>query len=157
MAFRALSHPISIGGEEHMAKSWIRAIVLSVTALLCWCVAIVFNPPHFEFLLGIFAVVLSVLSVCFLTIAMIRQIKPDVSGYKIFAWTDALIGAGVVLYAIYDMLTATGWFAGIVGFLLLIIAVPIVILLLILDFVFYKWNKKAQAAPDNSADTAKKS
>ena len=125
-----------------MSKSWKRAIVLLAIALCCWYVEIVVNPSNYEMLLGLTAVVFTVLCVCFLVIALIKQIKPDASSYKIFAWIDGILGIGATIYAIYDILTATGWFAGILGMLLLILVLPVIILLLIIDFVLYKRSKR---------------
>lgn len=125
-----------------MSKFWKRAIVSFFVAFVCWYLAIVIMPADFEVLLGIAAIVTSILCVCFFVIAIIKQIKPNVSNYKIFACTDGLIGIGVTIYAIYDILTDTGWFAGLVGTLLLIFVVPVVLLLLIIDFILYMRNKK---------------
>lgn len=124
-----------------MSKYWKRAIALFVVACICWYVVIVIIPPHFEGILGITAVASSILCVCFLVIAIIRQIKPGVSSYMIFALTDGLLGVGVTAYAIYDILTDTGWFAGLLGMLLLIFVVPVIIVLLIIDFILYKKSK----------------
>lgn len=111
-------------------------------ALACWFVEIVIIPSNFEMLLVITAVVSSILCICFFAVAVIRQIKPHISGYKIFALADAIIGICVTAYAIYDILTDTGWFAGIVGVLLLIFVLPVILLLLIIDFVLYMRNKR---------------
>ena len=102
-----------------MWKSWGRAIALFAVAFVCWYV-----------------------EMCFLVIAVIRQFKPEISGYQIFAWTDALLGISVAAYAVYDILTDTGWFAGILGYVLLIFVVPVIVLLLVIDFVLYKRRKK---------------
>lgn len=125
-----------------MLKLWRRTIALFVLAFACWYVEIVITPSHLEVVLGICAVTISILCVCSLAIAIARQIKPDASIYKVFAWTDGLIGIGVIAYAIYDILTATGWFAGLVGMLLLLFVVPVVLLLVVIDYVIYTRNRK---------------
>ena len=125
-----------------MLKSWKRVLILFAIALACWFVEIVIIPSNFEMLLVITAVVSSILCICFFAVAVIRQIKPHISGYKIFALEDAIIGICVTAYAIYDILTDTGWFAGIVGVLLLIFVLPVILLLLIIDFVLYMRNKR---------------
>lgn len=125
-----------------MSKSWKTVIVFFVTAFVCWYAGIVINPSNFELILWIAAVIASILCVCFFIIAVIKQIKPNASPYKIFALTDFLIGIGVSAYAIYDILTDTGWFAGLFGAILLIYVIPIILLLLIIDFILYIINKK---------------
>lgn len=128
-----------------MWKSWGRAIALFAVAFVCWYVEIVFVPPGiWASFLWLAAVTASILCLCFLVIAVIRQFKPEISGYQIFAWTDALLGISVAAYAVYDILTDTGWFAGILGYVLLIFVVPVIVLLLVIDFVLYKRRKNKQ-------------
>lgn len=129
-----------------MSKSWIRAIALFVAACVCWYVEIVINPSGLEPVMALLAVISTVLCVCFLVIAVLKHIKPNVSAYKIFAVTDILIGIGVTIYAIYDILTDTGWFAGLVGMLLLIIVLPVILLLLIIDFIVFMINKRSRCS-----------
>lgn len=124
-----------------MQKSWIRALILFVAAAACWYGEIVINPSNFEVILGFATMVTSILCICFLAIAIIKSINSNASGYKIFAWTDSLIGIGVLAYAIYDIVTATGWFAGLVGMLLIIFVIPVILVLLIIDYVLYRINK----------------
>lgn len=126
-----------------MWKSWGRAIALFAVAFVCWYVEIVFVPPGiWASFLWLAAVTASILCLCFLVIAVIRQFRPEISGYQIFAWTDALLGISVAAYAVYDIMTDTGWFAGILGYVLLIFVVPVIALLLVIDFVLYKRRKK---------------
>lgn len=131
-----------------MSKLWIRAIVSLVITLFCWFMEIIINPYGLEGVWGIGAVVTSILCVCFFAIAIIKHIKSDVSAYKIFAWTDGIIGVCVLAYAIYDILTDTGWFAGLLGLLLIIFVIPVILLLLIIDFVLYIINKKRKHKVD---------
>lgn len=132
-----------------MSKSWKRAITLFVVAFVCWFVEIVINPSGFEMIMFFLAVISTVLCVCFLVIAVLKQIKPNVSVYKIFAVTDTIIGIGVTTYAIYDILTDTGWFAGLLGMLLLILVLPVILLLLIIDFIFYMINKRRRCSKES--------
>ena len=108
-----------------MSKLWRRTIVLFVIAFACWYVGLVITPSDFEVIIVISAVTTSILCVCSFAIAIMKQIKPDASKYKIFAWTDGLIGIGVIAYAVYDIMTSTGWFAGLLGMLLLMFVIPI--------------------------------
>lgn len=47
---------------------------------------------------------------------------------------DTLPEISVAAYAVYDILTDTGWFAGLMGSVLLIYVVPVIVLLLVIDF-----------------------
>ena len=127
-----------------MSKLWRRTIVLFVIAFACWYVGLVITPSDFEVIIVISAVTTSILCVCSFASAIMKRIKPDASKYKIFAWTDGLIGIGVIAYAVYDIMTSTGWFAGLLGMLLLIFVIPVVVLLLIIDFILYIRNKKGK-------------
>lgn len=137
-----------------MSSSWKRVIISFVVAVFCWYVVLI--PENFGVVMELeelapvilyTAVVATILSICFLVTAIVRQIRPDVSGYKIFAWADGLIGAGVTIYAIYDIQTDTGWFAGLFGMLLLFLVVPVTVLLLIIDIVLYKRAKNRNKSP----------
>lgn len=103
-------------------------------------------PSGFFEIFEIAAVIASILCLCFFVVALVRQFKPGASGYRIFAWTDGLLGIAVTAYAVYDILTDIGWFAGILGSILLIVVVPVNILLLVVNFVLYKRNKKRNEA-----------
>ena len=124
-----------------MSKFWRRSIILFVLAL-CSCFLGVITKSSFTHIIWVIVTVISsLLFICFLSIAIIKQIKKESSAYKIFAWTDAVIGILTIIYAIYDILTDTGWFAGILGYMLLVYVLPIIILLLIIDYVIYIRNR----------------
>lgn len=53
-----------------------------------------------------------------------------------------MLGISVAAYAVYDILTDTGWFAGLMGSVLLIYVVPLIVLLFVIDFVLYRRSKK---------------
>lgn len=115
-----------------------RVVNYSCSMLVCWYIGIVISPLNLELILCFVAMVSSILCICFTIIAIMKQIKPNVSGYKIFAWIDSIIGVGVGIYAVYDILTDKGWFAGLLGWLLVIFVIPVIVALLIIDFILYK-------------------
>jgi type III secretory pathway component EscT len=45
-------------------------------------------------------------------------------------------------YAVYDIKTSTGWFAGIIGALILMLVVPVLVVLLLGDFVVWFIRRK---------------
>lgn len=53
-----------------------------------------------------------------------------------------MLGISVAAYAVYDILADTGWFAGLMGSVLLIYVVPLIVLLFVIDFVLYRRSKK---------------
>lgn len=55
---------------------------------------------------------------------------------------DTLPGISVAAYAVYDILTDTGWFAGLMGSVLLICVVPVIVLLLVIDFASVSFRQK---------------
>ena len=47
------------------------------------------------------------------------------TGYAVFAVTDIILALMTAAYAVYDIKTSTGWFAGLLGMLLLVFVLPI--------------------------------
>lgn len=66
------------------------------------------------------------------------------SPYKIFAISDSIIGVLTFLYAIYDIKTSTGLFAGLCGIILLVTVVPVTIALLLIELLVWVYNKKRE-------------
>lgn len=62
--------------------------------------------------------------------------------YRVFAFTDIIMTAIAVGYAVYDIKTSTGWFAGIIGALILMLVVPVLVVLLLGDFVVWFIRRK---------------
>lgn len=125
-----------------MSKLWKGVLILIAATLFLWGVCLVTKT------LGVFnflCVILSIVAGCFFITAIVKQFfKRQASVYRIFAWTDGILTVCVILYAIYDILTDTGWFAGLFGMVLLVFIVPVLLLLLLADFVIYKINAKKQ-------------
>lgn len=138
-----------------MSSSWKRVIISFVVAVFCWYVVLI--PENFGVVMELeelvpvilyAAVAATILCICFFVTVIVSQIRPGSSGYKIFAWTDGLIGVCVTIYAIYDIQTDTGWFAGLFGMLLLIVVVPTAVVLIIIDAVLYTRAKNQNKGPE---------
>lgn len=117
-------------------------LVSFILSAICWFSEIVINPSGFEIALGVVAIILSLIFVCFLVISIAEKFCKKFSPYRIFAIVDSCIGVCVAAYAIYGIETDTGWFAGLVGFLLLVIVMPIIAVLLLADFIVWILKKR---------------
>ncbi|MGN0710460.1 MAG: hypothetical protein ACI4LO_01775 [Anaerovoracaceae bacterium] len=96
-----------------------------------------------EIVLSLVAISAVIASICFISVAIIRKFNRSLSPYRIFAIADIFVGICVAGYAVYDILTSVGWFAGLLGVLLLIFVMPIVAALLLADFlVWFLKNRK---------------
>lgn len=113
-----------------------------VFAVICWILSIAVNPSGFELILPFSAIVFSLIFICFTAISIVQKLKKDISPFRIFALADGFVGLCVLAYAIYDIQTSTGWFAGLVGMLLLIFVIPIIIALLVADFLVWLFKKR---------------
>ena len=116
-------------------------LILGALAAACWIVNIAVNPGSLEFLFAFAAVAFSIVFLCFLAVSISRRVKTDISPYRVFAVVDGLIGLCVAVYAVYDILTDTGWFAGMLGIVLLLLVLPITLVLLLLDLLVWKVRK----------------
>lgn len=125
-----------------MTKYMKISMIALALAAICWWTEIVINPSGFESILGIAAIIFSLLFVCFLVIAIMQKINKNISPYLVFAIVDGVIGISVLAYAIYDILTDTGWFAGLLGTILLIFVAPIFTVFLLIDFGAWLWKRK---------------
>ena len=125
-----------------MKKSAMVAIVSLILAILFWCAEIFVNTSNFEIIILILAFVSSILFICFLCVSIFTLVaeknNKKVSKYKMFAIIDGCIGVLVLAYSIYDIKTDTGWFAGLLGTILLLFVLPIVLLLLLADFIVWR-------------------
>ena len=117
-------------------------IIFWVLAAVTWLVEIAINPSNLEFVLACVAVAFSAMAVCLTVCCILGKIKPKISLYRVFAITDIIMAALAVGYAIYDINTDTGWFAGIVGALILCITIPVFAVLLLADFIVWIIRRK---------------
>lgn len=113
---------------------------LALIIFLCWCCFFMMQVEIVTQVLLFVCVNLTVATVIFLIVAFIKKRLPDVSAYRIFTIVDGVVGTGILAYGIYDILTDTGWFAGLLGMLLLIFVVPVTVLMLVGNLIMYMWN-----------------
>ncbi|MBQ9972687.1 MAG: hypothetical protein IJP24_04100 [Firmicutes bacterium] len=119
--------------------------LFAALATICWAVLIFFEPMGGTAELTIAAIAFSITAICFLALTICKLIWKKASPYKVFAIIDIIMGGGVLGYAIYDIKTDTGWFAGLLGALLIMFVVPVFVALLIADVaLWYRHRKKGK-------------
>ncbi|MGN1187867.1 MAG: hypothetical protein ACI4R6_05185 [Lachnospiraceae bacterium] len=125
-----------------MKRKILISVISFVIAAALWVVEIVFNPSNWEPELAIAACIFSIIFICYFVICICCAVAAKrgrtVSPYRIFAITDVIIGVLVAVYSVYDIMTDTGFFAGLVGTLLLVFVLPIVVVLLLGDFICWR-------------------
>lgn len=77
-----------------------------------------------------------------LAVIIVKSTGIKASPFLVFAIVDIVIGLIILGFAVYDYKTAVGEFAGILGELALIIGEPIVAVILIIDIVVWRVDKK---------------
>jgi len=79
----------------------------------------------------------------FIITKILKKFAKKASPYLLFAIADIIIGLLILGFAIYDINTAEGEFAGILGEMALLIGEPIVVVLLIIDAIaWFKSRRK---------------
>ncbi|MBP3610594.1 MAG: hypothetical protein J6J42_09690 [Lachnospiraceae bacterium] len=112
-----------------------------VLAVFCWITALLLDTAGLKVWLGIFAIAFMILFLCFLAVSISQKRNKNASPYRIFAIVDGIIGVCVLAYALYDFMTDTGWFAGMTGMLLLLFVMPVILLILLGDFLVWKFRE----------------
>lgn len=139
-----------------MIKSTKFTMISFVLAVVCWQIKGVAKRHSLELIFTMATVMLSIIFICFLAVSICAWIgkkrKKNISAYKIFAAADVCIGIVTAIYAIYDIKTDVGFMAGIVGFLLLIFVIPIVLVLLLADFIIWRLKNRKSKQKKVSAD-----
>lgn len=120
-----------------MSKYTKTTLILFILAALFWMMCIIAEPANLELIFALAAVFCSIVFLCLMAVSISQRMNKNLSPYRVFALVDALIGLGVVLYAVYDILTDTGFWAGITGIVLLVTVLPMTLLLLLADFLAF--------------------
>lgn len=113
-----------------------------VLAAIVWFVGLVFNPPGLEMVLAIAAIVFSIISICLVVCCIAEKINSQVSLYKVFAIADIVLAVLAGGYAVYDIRTDAGWFAGLLGALIMFMGMPVFAVLLLGDWVVWLVNRR---------------
>jgi len=125
-----------------MSKVWKGAFVSFILMVICW---LGLNIDNFEMIRFITTIYSAILFIGFLFTGIVKTIRNNVSSYCVFAIVNFLIGVGTTIFSIYDIKTDTDeWFGGLVGTVLLIFVIPFIIVLLIINFIFWKKNQKSK-------------
>lgn len=125
-----------------MSKYFKITLIALLFAIISWIVAVYGIADGVW--IWIASILFSILAICFLTISILKKTITKASPYKIFAISDSIIGVLTFLYAIYDIKTSTGLFAGLYGIILLVTVVPVTIALLLIELLVWVYNKKRE-------------
>lgn len=125
-----------------MSKYFKITLIALLFAIISWIVAAYGIADGVW--IWIASILFSILAICFLTISILKKTITKASPYKIFAISDSIIGVLTFLYAIYDIKTSTGLFAGLCGIILLVTVVPVTIALLLIELLVWVYNKKRE-------------
>lgn len=125
-----------------MSKYFKITLIALLFAIISWIVAAYGIADGVW--IWIASILFSILAICFLTISILKKTITKASPYKIFAISDSIIGVLTFLYAIYDIKTSTGLFAGLCGIILLVTVVPVTIALLLIELLVWVYNKKKE-------------
>lgn len=124
-----------------MSKHTKATLILFVFATFFWILCIIAEPANLELISALAAVFCSISLICFLSVCVSQRISRHISPYRVFALVDGLIGLCAVVCASHNILTDTGFFAGIAGVVLLVTVLPMTLLLLLADFLAFHINQ----------------
>lgn len=129
--------------DKKKISGLLKATALSIVlAAIVWFAGLVFNPPGLEMVLAIAAIVFSIISICLVVCCIALKINSQISLYKVFAIVDIVLAVLAGGYAVYDIRTDTGWFAGLLGALIMFMGMPVFAVLLLGDWVVWIVNRK---------------
>lgn len=125
-----------------MSKLTKAAIFFFALSIILWLLVVVVNPSGLDIVALLMAIGASITFVCLFICCVVKRFKKNISPYKIFAISDVLTGIGIAIYALYDIHTDAGFFAGLLGTLLLMFVVPLTIVILIINLIVWAVNTR---------------
>lgn len=125
------------------------ALVLIAVGAAAVAIEYFFQPDDYLLFFYLTPVYCGILAAGLLLIAFCRKWNRSISPYLVFGLADGVIGLAVTAYAVYDIMTDTGWFAGLLGTLLLLLVVPATVVFLIVDVFLWWRNKRKKKAGGN--------
>ena len=124
------------------------ALVFVAVGLITAGIWYFFEPDDFILVFYLVPVYCAMIAAGLFAVSLIRKFRGNASPYVIFGVVDLILGLCVVAFSIHNILTDTGWFAGLLGTLLLILVVPANVVLLVIDLVLWLRNKKKKKMQD---------
>ena len=129
-----------------MKRSTKYTIIVCIMTLVSLYIAIGINPTNYEMIIGATAMILTAVAIAMLLVQLGlwigSKINKSVSPYRLFAVVNSIIGIGCVLFAIYDIRTDDGFMAGLLGYMILMLVVPFILLMLLIDYLLWKRKMK---------------
>ena len=112
-----------------------------LASIIATMIEVLFGAELNELYLLAFIGVTAILTVCFFVLWITHKFAEHVSPYFVFALTVLIIAIIVIGYGIFNIMTDTGFFAGLLGMLLILFIVPVSVVLLAVDFILYRKSK----------------
>ncbi|MBQ4284016.1 MAG: hypothetical protein IJB96_08835 [Lachnospira sp.] len=135
-----------------MKKTLKRAIIITVMAMI----SVVALMPIFDskaiddsfiWVLGFYLSLITVpMMIVFWTVHIGESMnKRIISPFVLFGVLEGLLAIAFAIWGVYDIMTDEGWFAGLVGLVLLIYVVPFLVIAIIVDIIIARViNKRAK-------------
>lgn len=122
-----------------MNRNWLITLFSFLMAAFLWFIVLVANPAVASLWIWaqIFAVIVTVVFLCTLTINIIKIFKPNASAYLIFGTVAAVTGILIGAYDFYLINFTSGISNGLLAVFLMIIVIPVIVVLLIIDIIVY--------------------
>ena len=127
-----------------MKKQLITAGISTLLAVVCFAYLVLSNDWDFYLAALIVGLVSAITAVALFVTVLVKYLRAKnkgeekkTNGYLVFAIVNIAIILGLVVVSVIDLLTATGFMAGLFGTLGLVYGVPIFCIPLAIDILLY--------------------
>ena len=126
-----------------MKKTLAGTIVSFILSVILGIITFVYNPSNWELILFVRTAISIVLFICFGTTCIVRKFRSNISPYLVFGLTDIIIGLLATIFAVVDINADANadFIPGLLAAILLIYIIPILCLILFIDFVVWLKNR----------------
>ncbi len=132
-----------------MKRTLMRAIIVTVMAII----SVAALMPMFDSkamsdsLIWVFGFYLSLITVPMMIVFWTVHIgesmnKRIISPFVLFGVLEGLLAIAFAIWGIYDLMTDEGWFAGLVGLVVLIYVVPFLVIAVVIDILIARVIRK---------------
>ncbi len=126
-----------------MKKISTRIVVSLLSSVLLWLFLAVCCPAEFLAISALCAFLSTAIFICLSAVGITRLKFPNISFHAVFTIADIILTIGVALYAIYDMnFDKSGFMPGLLGYVLLLLAIPPLVLLLAVNLIIWLIKRK---------------